>query len=314
MDSVQLLRVVMASMEIRKFLAIVLLLHNLLPIAMGANGHILREYIGAFGNGVKFSDVPINPAVEVHFILSFAIDYTTGSASPSPTNGKFNIFWDTGSLTPKAVQAIKAQHKNVKVALSLGGDSVGNGHPVQFKPSSVSSWVNNAVTSLSKIIKEYHLDGIDIDYEHFQADDNTFVNCIGQLITRLKQSKVISFASIAPFEDRGAVQSHYTALWGKYGHVIDYVNFQFYAYDASTTVSQFIQHYNTQASLYKGGRILVSFSTDNGAGGLLPDHGFFQACKMLKQKGELQGIFVWSADNSKSKGFKYEKQAEPLLA
>eukprot|EP00253_Pinus_taeda_P005077 PITA_05077 len=285
MDSVQLLRVVMASMEIRKLLAIVLLLHNLLPIAMGANGHILREYIGAFGNGVKFSDVPINPAVEVHFILSFAIDYTTGSASPSPTNGNFNIFWDTGSLTPKA-----------------------------FKPSSVSSWVNNAVTSLSKIIKEYHLDGIDIDYEHFQADDNTFVNCIGQLITRLKQSKVISFASIAPFEDRGAVQSHYTALWGKYGHVIDYVNFQFYAYDASTTVSQFIQHYNTQASLYKGGRILVSFSTDNGAGGLLPDHGFFQACKMLKQQGELQGIFVWSADNSKSNGFKYEKQAEALLA
>lgn len=280
---------------------------------MGANGHILREYIGAFSNGVQFSDVPINPAVEVHFILSFAIDYTTGSASPSPTNGKFNIFWDTGSLTPKAVQAIKAQHKNVKVALSLGGDSVGNGQPVQFKPSSVSSWVNNAVTSLSMIINEYHLDGIDIDYEHFQADDNTFVNCIGQLITRLKQSNVISFASIAPFEDGGAVQSHYTALWGKYGHVIDYVNFQFYAYDASTTVSQFIQHYNTQASLYNGGRILVSFSTDNGAGGLLPDHGFFQACKMLKQKGELQGIFVWSADNSKSNGFKYEKQAEALL-
>eukprot|EP00253_Pinus_taeda_P012143 PITA_12143 len=268
----------MASMEIRKLLAIVLLLHNLLPIAMGANGHILREYIGAYSNGVKFSDVPINPAVEVHFILSFAIDYTTGSASPSPTNGKFNIFWDTGSLTPKAVQAIKAQHKNVK------------------------------------IIKEYHLDGIDIDYEHFQADDNTFVNCIGQLITRFKRSKVVSFASIAPFEDRGAVQSHYTALWGKYGHVIDYVNFQFYAYDASTTVSQFIQHYNTQASLYKGGRILVSFSTEKGAGGLLPDHGFFRACKMLKQKGELEGIFVWSADNSKSNGFKYEKQAEALLA
>ena len=55
------------------------------------------------GNGVKLSDVPINLAVEVHFILSFAIDYTTGSGSPSPTNGKFNIFWDTGSLTPQAV-------------------------------------------------------------------------------------------------------------------------------------------------------------------------------------------------------------------
>ena len=153
---------------------------------VGANGNLFREYIGAMGNGVKLSDVPINPAVEVHFILSFAIDYTTGSGSPFSTNRKFNIFWDTGSLTPQAVQAIKARHNNVKVALSLGGDSVGNGHPVQFKPSSVSSWVNNAVSSLSKIIKQYHLDGIDIDYEHFEADANTFVECIRQLITKLK--------------------------------------------------------------------------------------------------------------------------------
>lgn len=303
----------MASMEIRRLFAIVLLLLNLLPIAMAANGHLFREYIGAMSNGVKLSDVPINPAVEVHLILSFAIDYT-GSASPSPTNGKFNIFWDTGSLTPQAVQAIKARHQNVKVALSLGGDSVGNGHSVQFKPSSVSSWLNNAVSSLSKIIKQYHLDGIDIDYEHFEADGKMFVECIGQLITKLKQSKAISFASIAPFDDGGAVQSHYKALWSKYGHVIDYVNFQFYAYDAGTTVSQFIQHYNTQASLYKGGRVLVSFNTESGATGLLPEHGFFQACKMLKQKGELEGIFVWSADSSKSNGFIYEKQAEALLA
>ena len=285
-----------------------------LCLCVGANGNLFREYIGAMGNHVKLSDVPINPAVEVHFILSFAIDYTTGSGSPSPTNGKFNIFWDTGSLTPQAVQAIKARHNNVKVALSLGGDSVGNDHPVQFKPSSVSSWVNSIVSLLSKIIKQYHLDGIDIDYEHFEADANTFVECIGQLITKLKQSKAISFASIAPFDDGGAVQSHYRALWSKYGHVIDYVNFQFYAYDAGTTVSQFIQHYNTQASLYKGGRVLVSFNTESGATGLLLDHGFFQACKTLKQKGKLEGIFVWYADTSKSNGFKYEKQAQALLA
>eukprot|EP01018_Ginkgo_biloba_P020755 Gb_07286 [translate_table: standard] len=132
--------------------------------------------------------------------------------------------------------AIKAQHNNVKVAVSIGGDSVGNAK-AQFQPSSVSSWVNNAVSSLTEIIQNYHLDGLDIDYEHFQSQPDVFADCIGQLITTLKQNNVISVASIAPFDD-DQVQSHYQALWNKYGNLIDYVNFQFYAYDKSTTVSQ----------------------------------------------------------------------------
>lgn len=303
----------MASMDICRLGAMVLMmLLNQLPISMGANGGVFGEYIGALFKNVTFSEVPINPAVEFHFILAFAIDYTTESGSPVPTNGNFNIFWDSGNLTPKAVKAIKAQHKNVKVALSIGGDSV-SGQPAEFQPSSVSSWLGNAVTSLSKIIREYHLDGIDIDYEHFQADNNTFTECIGQLITRLKQRKVISFASIAPFDSQ-EVQSHYLALWKKYRREIDYVNFQFYAYSASTTISQFIEYYKTQASQYSGGKVLVSFITESGGGGLSPEHGFFKACRMLKKRGELKGIFLWCADSSKANGFIYEKKSEALLA
>jgi len=303
----------MTSMEICRLCAIVILLFNQLPISMGANGHLFSEYIGALFTNVTFSDVPINPAVEFHFILAFAIDYTTESGSPVPTDGKFNIFWDTGNLTPDAVQAVKAKHKNVKVALSIGGDSVNN-QSAEFKPSSVSSWVDNAVSSLSKIIKEYHLDGIDIDYEHFEADNNVFTECIGQLITRLKHSKAISFASIAPFDSQ-EVQSHYLALWKKYGHAIDYVNFQFYAYSANTTISQFIKYYNKQASQYIGGKVLVSFITEiGGGGGLSPENGFFKACRKLKKRGDLKGIFVWCADSSKAIGFKYEKKSEALLA
>ncbi|PHU03325.1 Chitinase 1 [Capsicum chinense] len=276
--------------------------------AVPGNSNTFREYIGAEFNGVKFSDVPIRSGVEFHFILSFAIDYTT--SSPAPTNGQFNIFWDTDNLTPSAVSAIKDQHSNVKVALSLGGDSVG-GSSAYFNPSSVDSWVSNAVSSLTDIIKQYNLDGIDIDYEHFQADPDTFAECIGKLITTLKNNGVISFASIAPFDD-DEVQSHYKALWKSYGHIIDYVNFQFYAYDEGTTVSQFMDYFSTQRSNYEAGKILVSFATD-GSGGLSPENGFFTACSKLKSKGELAGIFVWSADDSKSNGFKYEKQSQALL-
>ncbi|GMP55277.1 hypothetical protein CsSME_00020141 [Camellia sinensis var. sinensis] len=93
------------------------------------------------------------------------------------------------------------------------------------------------------------------------------------------------------------------------------VNFQFYAYDQSTNVSQFMAYFQTQSSNYNGGKVLVSFISD-GSGGLSPENGFFSACSRLKNQQELHGIFVWCADESKAKGlgFSYEKQSQALLA
>ncbi|XVF05600.1 hypothetical protein REPUB_Repub05bG0186800 [Reevesia pubescens] len=275
-----------------------------------ANSNLFREYIGAEFKDVKFSDVPINPNVDFHFILSFAIDYDT-LTSPSPTNGKFNVFWDSTNLSPSHVASIKSKHPNVKVALSLGGYTVGSEF-AYFKPSSVKSWVSNAITSLTSIIKMYDLDGIDIDYEHFQADPETFAECIGLLIKTLKGNKVISFASIAPYAD-DEVQRQYLALWRRYGNIIDYVNFQFYAYEIGTTIPQFLSYFNTQSSNYDGGKVLVSFQSDLSRG-LTPEDGFFTACKMLKSQKRLHGIFIWSADDSKANGFTYEKQSQEILA
>ncbi|WCJ22893.1 Chitinase 2 [Euphorbia peplus] len=295
-----------------KILISVLVLQAIFSLTQSApsNSNLFREYIGAEFNGIKFTDVPINKNVDFHFILSFAIDYDT-SSSPSPTNGNFNVFWDSDNLSPSQVSSIKSQYPNVKVALSLGGDSV-QGSSAYFQPSSINSWVSNAVSSLTSIIKQYNLDGIDIDYEHFNSDPNTFAECIGQLVSTLKKNGVISFASIAPFDD-DQVQSHYQALWKKYGDSIDYVNFQFYAYDQGTSVSQFMNYFDTQTKNYNGGKILVSFISD-GSGGLAPNNGFFTACSRLKSKKELYGIFVWSADDSKANGFRYEKQSQALLA
>ncbi|GJY27528.1 RNA-directed DNA polymerase, eukaryota [Tanacetum coccineum] len=67
----------------------------------------------------------------------------------------------------------------------------GFGNKVHFSPKSVNSWVQNAVNSLTSMIKQYNLDGIDIDYEHFRS---------------IRRQEIKTF-------------------------VIDYVNFQFYAYD-----------------------------------------------------------------------------------
>ncbi|KAJ0083435.1 hypothetical protein Patl1_30820 [Pistacia atlantica] len=302
-------------MELLKLLITLFILQAFVPSttliqAAPTNSNLFREYIGAMFKSVRFTDVPINPDVELHFILSFAIDYDT-SSSPSPTNGKFNIFWDSANLSPSEVSSIKRRHSNVKVALSLGGDTVASRF-AYFSPSSVDSWVSNAVSSLTRIIKEYNLDGIDIDYEHFHGDPHTFSECIGRLISTLKRNKVISFASIAPYDDE-QVQKRYLALWKSYGHLIDYVNFQFYAYDKGTTVSQFMNYFMTQTSNYNGGKVLVSFLSD-GSRGLSPDDGFFTACSRLKSQKKLHGIFIWCADDSKANGFLYEKQSQALLA
>lgn len=284
-------------------------------MATAGNSNLFREYIGAQFKRVKFTDVPINPGVQFHYILAFAIDYSTTSSTPSPTNGQFSVFWDADNLAPSDVASIKQSHSNVKVALSLGGATVGDDTPVTFHPTSIDSWVNNAVSSLTSIIQQYNLDGIDIDYENFSssADADTFAECIGRLITTLKNNGVIQFASIAPYQD---LQTYYQALWAKYSGVIDYVNFQFYGYPSDTTVSQFLVYFDKQSSNYEGGNILTSLISNDDATykGLTPANGFFDACKTLQDQGRLFGIFIWSADSSLANGFPYEQKAQALLA
>ncbi|KAJ4796409.1 Chitinase 1 [Rhynchospora pubera] len=284
-------------------------------VVLGTNSNHFSEYIGE----VKFSDVPINSDVEFHYILSFAIDYSKATTTPSiPSNGKFEKFWDTENLSSTAVSAIKKEYSNVKVAVSLGGATIGNGkYKVYFKATSVDSWVSNAVSSLTNIIKEYNIDGIDIDYENFSDEDDTdtFTECIGRLISTLKRNGVISFASIAPFDD-APVQRMYKTLWSKYSSVINYVNFQFYGYDADTTVEQYVKYYDEQvANNYPRGRVIASFMTENTdeAGVISADTGF-SACQELKKENKLYGIFIWSADASLSQGFTYEIQSQALLA
>ncbi|KAM7496612.1 hypothetical protein LguiA_021026 [Lonicera macranthoides] len=290
-------------------------------------GHVAGDFDKFKYNNVSLSDVPINPNVEFHFILSFAIDYTKKpdntkyteltEYTPNNTDGHFFVYWDTEILTPSEVLSIKSKQPNVKVAVSIGGFTYAGGDS-SFHATSIDTWVTNAVPTLTKIIRNYHLDGIDIHYRKFTEGDmqgpDTFASCIGRLISTLKDDGIISFASIAPFDGEKS-QNHYMQLWRKYGHLIDYVNFQFYKYDTkSTTVDQFIDYFDLQTILYNGGYILVSLKS-NDEGGLSVKNGFFAACNKLRSsRKNFMGIFIWCADLSKPKGFLYENQSQALLA
>ncbi|KAK6919596.1 hypothetical protein RJ641_015500 [Dillenia turbinata] len=83
-----------------------------------------------------------------------------------------------------------------------------------------------------------------------------------------------------------------------YGHLMDYANFQFYAYPSGTNIPQLMRYFEKQSSNSRGGKILVSFSTD-GSGGLSPRNGFFTAYSMLRKQRKLHSIFIRSADDSK---------------
>ncbi|CAM0879732.1 unnamed protein product [Alopecurus aequalis] len=282
------------------------------------NGYLFREYIGAQFTGVRFSDVPINPGLSFNFILAFAIDYTpvNQQPTPTPTNGVFSAFWDTDNLSRADVAAIKAAHPNVSVMVGIGGDSVQDIVKLLFTPTSVDSWVANAVASLSSLITEYGLDGIDVDYERF-ADGvsvDTFVECIGQLLTQLKARFPNITTSIAPFED-DTVQSYYIPLWSKYSSVIDYVNFQFYGYGANTDVDTYVMFYDKQQANYPGGKVLASFKTGDVTGLLSPEQGI-SAAQELQRQNKLPGLFIFSADSSKreSYGFEYETRAQEIVA
>uniref|UniRef100_A0ACD5U9F5 Uncharacterized protein n=1 Tax=Avena sativa TaxID=4498 RepID=A0ACD5U9F5_AVESA len=285
-------------------------------IAM-TNGYVFREYIGAQFTGVQFSDVPVNAGVSFHFILAFAIDYLASQSSPpTPTNGAFSPFWDTENLSAAAISATKAAHPNLSVMVSLGGDTVQNtGVNATFAPSSVDTWVSNAVSSLSAMINQYGLDGVDVDYEHFgDVDVDTFVECIGGLLTQLKASFPNIATSIAPFE-RDDVQKYYQALWGKYSGVIDYVNFQFYGYGDNTVVDYYVMFYDTQQANYPGAKVLASFKTGNVTGLLSPEQGI-SAAQELQKQDKLPGLFIFSADSSMNStyGFEYETRAQEIIA
>ncbi|KAI3867159.1 hypothetical protein MKX03_021017 [Papaver bracteatum] len=118
-------------------------------------------------------------------------------------------FWRAIILNHKEIGLVKNIHRNVKIGLSLGEDTIKDKVNANFAPKYIYSWVNSVVQSLTKKITKYHTE--DIFRKHWT-------------IITLKKNKIILFASIAPYE---GVQGHYLALWKKYGYTIDYVNSHF---------------------------------------------------------------------------------------
>lgn len=270
------------------------------------SGPLFQEYIGAKANvNVKISDVPKNPEVTFHFVLSFATDY---DANGTAANGVFSPHWKT-TFTPDQVREIKKQYPNVKVILGVGARDVK--FPFTVNSESVKTvWVENAVFSLGNIIDEYELDGIEVNYGDIQlASKADFAYCVGELIKKLKEGGVIKFASIAPSSKH---VSEYQEVYTTYKEKIDIVSYQFYTHSLKSA-KDFISLYLDILDKFPGANLLAGLSTDKQDAEYLTADVFFRGCEQLKAQGNLSvGIFIWSAEDS-IPAFEQEKRAQDLL-
>ena len=172
------------------------------------------------------------------------------------------------------------------------------------------SWIGNAAVTIQKIIDDYCLDGVEVNYESINVGKDDFAYCIGELIKKLKESKQDAYyVSIAPSAD---VQAHYRDLYEKYTDYIDMVDYQIYTHHPQT-VEDFVQLYRCQKKIYQN--LLVGLSTDMKDFDLQQGTVFEVGSLQLKLAGELQGIFIWSADDSKNvlPLFGFEIYAQNLL-
>jgi hypothetical protein len=140
-------------------------------------------------------------------------------------------------LTPAAAKAWRAEYPNVRISIALGGSVLyatnGTVFPVNwYNPPNPTTWLNNAVSSLTSIIQTYGADGIDIDIEQFPDGSTNFVNLIGSLVSTLRNNEVIKFASFAPGYDQLDL---YTQLYNANPNNFDILNYQFYGEGLNTT-------------------------------------------------------------------------------
>ncbi|KAK3032739.1 LOW QUALITY PROTEIN: hypothetical protein RJ639_036923 [Escallonia herrerae] len=154
-----------------------------LPVQADAeSSRLFRKYTGAESKNVRLKDVPISPAVDFHFILSFTTDYKK-SSPPHPLKVKSVPI---GTLKTSPFLNFLTSKPTIRMlSLEAHQDTV-NDHNVYFKPTLINSWVRKAICSITRTIKGYDLDRIDIDYEHLTAVPGTFAECIGRLLFYLK--------------------------------------------------------------------------------------------------------------------------------
>ena len=138
--------------------------------------YIVGGYIGSWNlNSNTPVDTPFNKLT--HLFYSFA-DVTSTGTVQLPQDGTA-----TGDIAK--LQQIKAQNPNLKIMLSIGGATEND---FSSAAATVLSRANFAQSAI-QLMKTNGFDGLDIDWEYPQAnEDNNYIQLLAQLRTQINQA------------------------------------------------------------------------------------------------------------------------------
>ncbi|KAF8892264.1 glycoside hydrolase [Infundibulicybe gibba] len=184
------------------------------------------------------------PAAPHFVVYGDAYDGTTGPPSVSQIKG-FNVFalsflllegaWDKAqewtTLTAAQRSTIKSQYAaaGIKLIVSVFGST--------DVPTSTNADPIATANTMAAWVKQYNLDGIDVDYEDFNAFDagngkaeTWLINFTKQLRTQLPQGTyLLTHAPVAPwFSPNKWGGGGYLKVHSSVGSLIDWYNVQFY--------------------------------------------------------------------------------------
>ncbi|KAF6761288.1 glycoside hydrolase family 18 protein [Ephemerocybe angulata] len=236
------------------------------------HGHGGKRSVGYFVNwgiyGRKFppSLIPVNDLT--HILYAFAnVKSDTGEVTLSDDWADKDIHYPGDSWNDsgnnlygnfKAIYKLKQENRHLKVLLSIGGWTYSPSfHPVVVNPAARAQFVATSV----KILEDYGLDGLDIDYEYPRADAEArgYVDLLCELRQALDQHAHAKGhgAHFALTIAAPCGPDHYNKLHvAEMDRYLDFWNLM--SYDFSGSWEKIANH---QANLY-GGPISASEAVD----------------------------------------------------
>ena len=148
------------------------------------------------GTDYKPKDIPADQLTHLNYAFAM-VDPKTGSVFLNDPWGDIQMPYPTDSQvagndtelkgTLKQIGLLKKTNRQMKVLLSVGGY---NGSPNMSLGLSTPKGINNFVTSAVKLVEDLGLDGLDLDWEFFDFDEDTAANA-ANYVTAVAQLRTV---------------------------------------------------------------------------------------------------------------------------
>ncbi|KAJ6517276.1 glycoside hydrolase family 18 protein [Mycena vitilis] len=264
------------------------------------------------------------PAVEnlVGFnVVALAFLFSNGTASKYSQT----VQWQQLNASKRADIKASYAKAGIKLVVSFGGD--------QDAPTTAGVDPKTAATTAAKWVKDNDLDGLDVDYEDFDAMNNGkgpqwLIEFTTQLRAELGSNYLITLAPIAAWWGADAAGGGYRAIHKAVGTMINWYNIQFYNYNDTTCndlidkssvkpqTSVFEIHDNAQVPLDMiviGKPAALTDVKNSTTAGYMNETYLATCVQEAKQKGWNGGIMFWQySDNASEEMQEARKLAFPL--